>query len=236
MQRFDLIRNGALIGFGAIGLMALSATASVAAPLGKYTFEGDSTLAPSSVNSAIELSAFAHSSGAGTFVQGNLGSLNSYSASGWNSNSLSSLQSFFQFQVTPKAANAVTLAQIMFDQRRSGSGPKNWVLRSSLDAFGTNLINSATPLADAWNKDPVTVTLPSQFENLTKGVTFRLYGYDAAGSTGTWRLDNVSIEGTVSPAASAVPTPAAIPAIVAFVVSLWRKRRGLVANRQFDVI
>jgi hypothetical protein len=219
-----LIRDGALIGFGVIGLMALSVTA----PLGKYTFEGESTLAPSSVNSAIEVSTFANS-GAGTFVQGNLGSLNSYSASGWNSNSLSSLQSFFQFQVTPKAANVLTLAQILFDQRRSGTGPKSWILRSSLDGFRTNLVNSATPVADKWNTE--IVTLPSQFENLTKAVTFRLYGYDAE-KTGTWRLDNVSIDGTVTPTTgTAVPTPAAIPAIVGFGVSLWRKRRGLTANR-----
>jgi hypothetical protein len=229
MRRFDLIRTGALVGLGAIGLMALSATATVAAPLGKYTFEGTAPLAASSVSEAVELSDFSRGSGVGIFVEGNNGVGNGYSANGWNSNSSTSLQRFFQFQVRPKAANVVTLAQIMFDQRRSETGPKNWILRSSLDGFGANLVYGGTPLADKWRTE--TVMLPSQFENLTQAVTFRLYGSEATGATGTWRLDNVSIDGAARPAASAVPTPAAIPAIVGFGVSLWRKRRGVTANR-----
>jgi hypothetical protein len=244
MQRFDLIRNGVLIGFGAIGLMALSATASVAAPLGKYTFEDEGGAFTANGNAAsiatgIGLSAFTNGPGVtpqtSNTTPGNPGL--AYQTNGWTrSNGPALTQDFLTFTVQPINNVRFTIAQILFDSKRGAgtgsSGPRLWALRSSIDNFVNNL--DAGSLGATSNWQPIVASLvgmPYQ----TGPVIFRLYGYDSNNTTLTdnvWAVDNVSIDGTVTPTTgAAVPTPAAIPAIVGFGISLWRKRRGLTANR-----
>jgi hypothetical protein len=60
-------------------------------------------------------------------------------------------------------------------------------------------------------------------QNISQQVTFRLYGYNPDGNdrSGYFSVDGVKVKGTTT----AVPTPAAIPAIIAFGAGLWGKRK-----------
>src|SRR5690606_18389438 len=42
------------------------------------------------------------------------------------------------------------------------------------------------------------ILLNTSFQNLTSAVEFRIYGYNAEASGGTWRIDNVQVFGTVT--------------------------------------
>jgi hypothetical protein len=234
MQQFDLIRTGALMGLGAIGLMALSATAGVAAPLGKYTFEnsaGAFITNSQTTATGINLSAFSNSDG--VTLSSNAGSGNpglAYQSNNWTRKDSPASTDFLTFTVSPMANT-----KFSFDSKRGAgsgnSGPKLWALLSSINGFQTALGTGSLGDTNSWQSIQVNLTTIS---DQIQPVVFRLYGYNSNAvdlTTNFWSVDNVSIEGTVSPAASAVPTPAAIPAIVGFGVSLWRKRRGVTANQ-----
>jgi hypothetical protein len=243
MRRFDLIRTGTLMG-GAIGLIVLSATTSWAAPLGNYTFENSAgafiTNSETTVT-GINLSAFSNSDG--VTLSSNAGSGNpglAYQSNGWTRKNSTADTDFLSFTVSPMANMKFTISKLLFDSKRgagsgnsgaANSGPTLWALRSSIDQFAGTLDTGSLGNTNSWRSITVDVTAIS---DRIQPVVFRLYGYDSNAvnlANNFWSVDNVSIDGTVSPAASAVPTPAAIPAIVAFGVSLWRKRRGVTANQ-----
>jgi hypothetical protein len=96
----------------------------------------------------------------------------------------------------------LTLASLAFAAQRSGSGPAAGSVRSSLDNYATE-IGTFTPPSSIANQ---TITL-SSFTNISVPLSFRIYGYSAPLTTGTLRLDNVTLDGSV---ASAVPEPLTI--------------------------
>jgi cysteine-rich repeat protein len=100
----------------------------------------------------------------------------------------------YAFTVTPTAGATMTILGIELDERRSLSGPLFWSLRSSLDGFATDLAMFVLPDDDLYRRDQL-VPLGAAFANLAAPVEFRIYGWDAQGSLGTWRLDNVEILG-----------------------------------------
>jgi hypothetical protein len=107
MRRFDLIQTGAVMGLGAIGLMTLSATATVAAPLGKYTFENSAVAfitSSETTATGINLSAFSHSDG--VTLSSNAGSGNpglAYQSNGWTRKNEPAGTDFVSFTVSPMA-------------------------------------------------------------------------------------------------------------------------------------
>jgi hypothetical protein len=118
--------------------------------------------------------------------------------------------SYFSFVITPTAGGALQLggtAALTFTFSRAtgfGGNEFNWAVRSSLDNYTANLGTGATTgSGTAFN---ASINLGSQF-NLTSSsaVTFRIYAFDGgATGTGTWGyLDNVVLNGTVTP----VPEP-----------------------------
>lgn len=89
----------------------------------------------------------------------------------------------------------MTLTQLRLDERRSGTGIRTWSVRSSLDAFATDLAVFNVP-DDTNTRTDQTINLGAAFMNLTSSVEFRIYGYLAEASGGTWRVDNIDIDGS----------------------------------------
>ena len=148
---------------------------------------------------------------------------------------------YFEFSLTPSVGFTLNISSFTFGVGRSGTGPRSFQWRSSLDSFaapisGYTTVHAAlnqssgvlTYAADATTSATNnTLTFPTpNYQNLA-GVTFRFYGYNAEAAGGTGGLEgNFMFTGE---AVSAVPEPSTWALIglgSAFV--LWRLRRKTV--------
>lgn len=169
---------------------------------------------------------------------------NTINSSGFQSSSNFSDYSndYYEFTVTPDSGWAMNLTELRLLVTRSFSvgmeGPAFGVVRSSLDAFSSNIGTFGIPGETELLGDPLkTIDLSGdQFQNVTTEVTFRIYAYGTNDSSGQFWLfspsadsagDGVQLLGSLSP--SAVPEPGslallALP-VVGFAVAAYRRRR-----------
>ncbi len=133
-----------------------------------------------------------------TFFGGNPGV--AIAASGFTGTAGPPTPSFscFAFSMTVSNGAQASLSGVSFDDQRSGTGPTNFSVHISQTAnFSSVLYDSGqqtshTSIAAGANNFPLAVS------NLTGTIYFRLYGYKAGSSGGTWRLDNLNVQGTVT--------------------------------------
>ncbi|MBK7678353.1 MAG: hypothetical protein IPJ29_02900 [Chitinophagaceae bacterium] len=121
---------------------------------------------------------------------------------------------YYQVTITPNANVVLDLNTITFTSQRSGTGPRQYSVRSSLDGYASNLpasINPANPtlsivatdifqVTDATTTAQIgsTITLGVSYDNLTTPVTFRFYGYNAELAGGSFGIDNVVFNGVAT--------------------------------------
>jgi hypothetical protein len=139
------------------------------------------------------------STGTTTFPSGKTGNSgdNALSTTGFNTTILN-VAKYLEFTITPNTNYAMVLNSVSFYDQKSGTGPTNWVLRSSLDGYVADL-NSPSPSTTntPYNVLPNVVELGISFQNINTAVTFRLYAYGATSAAGTWRIDDLTIEGSL---------------------------------------
>ncbi len=207
--------------FLAVVSTASIAPATLAATLVEYDFEGDS-VAPSTVASDLSAEDFVFNNSVGggstNFFNGPNGSGDdAFAADGWIVNgsdpdaailSSPTTSDFFGFAITPDAGFSLDLDSLVFDARASGTGPKEVVVRSNVDGFSSNLATFDLP-GTSFGID-LTTTFDSSFDALDSTVAFWITGIGATGSKGTLRVDNVVLDGTVSPIAQSTPEPTMI--------------------------
>ena len=108
---------------------------------------------------------------------------------------------YFQFTITPINAS-VAITSISFGYRESGTstGPTAFSIRSSADSYSSGLASGALTNSDTnWHSIGTTsVTL-----TFTSATTLRIYANGAINNTPTLRIDDITINGTVS----AIPEP-----------------------------
>ncbi len=127
---------------------------------------------------------------------------------------------YFEVVLTPQTYYTISLDTITFTIQRSGTGIRQFSVRSSLDGFAGNLNANIIPvnaslkvvagnifqIADATSTAQVgcKVNFPHG-TNITTPVTIRFYGWNAE-SGGTFSIDNVNINGssTISPIAPVI--------------------------------
>jgi hypothetical protein len=134
----------------------------------------------------------------------------SFSASGWTTSNSIDANDYFQFTVTSNANTTMSLDRLSFAERRSGTGTRNFELRSSTNGFTTSSSQAVFGFPDDTNTRQRSIVLTG-LSNLSGGtsVTFRVYGYSAEASAGTWRLQNnttdngLFLDGSIT----AVPEP-----------------------------
>ena len=191
MSRFSTVVN--LTAFLGLGIFSPS---SYAALLGQYTFEGD-TVTASSVSSGTTFSNFGSAvvtPNNGGFVGGNPG--RAITRSNWSLNSTYDSTKYYDFTVTPNSGNTLSLTNLVFDAQRSGTGPSSLEVRSSLDNYATAIASPVSPSNNSFASS-LTTTL-SGFSNIANPLNLRIYGYNATGTGGTLRLDNVQLNGDVN--------------------------------------
>ncbi|QDK77660.1 T9SS type A sorting domain-containing protein [Spirosoma sp. KCTC 42546] len=118
------------------------------------------------------------------------GSINS---SGWTS-SAQDLNDYYEFTLTPVTGHQLNLASINLTERRSGTGPTNYLIAYSIGG-GTEVSISTGPLSgtiDAAINVSFTV-------NTVQPIRFRLYAWGASNAAGTLRLDQSLTVSGVAP-------------------------------------
>jgi uncharacterized protein len=205
-----MLRFSTLIHVGAVVSLGVFSPASYAVLLGQYTFgtgtpanANASNLAPSSVANNLSFSDF----GSGLGVTNPSTNTNGFAAgspdpaiirTGWGSSFTNN--DYFNFTVTPTNSSTINLSNLTFNTQRSGTGPNQIEIRSSLDNYGA-VIASSSSVSTSINSSPLNLSL-SSLTNISQPLELRIYGYGATGATGTLRLDNVQLNGDIG-----TPTP-----------------------------
>jgi hypothetical protein len=144
------------------------------------------------------VNAVASDMGRGTGVNASSAS-GTFSANSWSMGGLD-INDYFTFSLTPDPGFQLTLTQLQLDERRSGTGIRDWSLRSSLDSFAADIGAAFSVPDNTSTRANQSVDLTGGlFDDLSSAIEFRVYGYNAEASSGTWRLDNVDLFGTITP-------------------------------------
>jgi hypothetical protein len=135
------------------------------------------------------------------------------------------LGKYFQMAATPAAGFTLNVSSIAFTMQRSGTGVRQYSVRSSADNFATNLSATINPpnenlmivstpqpnifqvLDSSTSANNGSIVMPgTPAAALTQAMTFRFYGYNAEGTAGTFSVDNVAIYGGVASGGSPLIT------------------------------
>lgn len=116
---------------------------------------------------------------------------NAFSASGWSTATLDT-SDYYNFDITANGPDLLTLTNLNFSERRSSTGIRDISIRTSLDSFTSDIFTTNVPDNDQFRAH--SVALDGSFASISS-VTFRIYGYTAESSSGTWRIDDVALFG-----------------------------------------
>ncbi|HEX8427228.1 T9SS type A sorting domain-containing protein [Hymenobacter sp.] len=178
----------ALLSF--LGLFGTAAHAQIAT----YTFTGATGSEATVAVDAQPINASFSSMSRGTGVTASAGA-NTFAATNWSQTALEATD-YFAFSVQPSVGFQMRLDSLVLDERRSGTGIRDWAIRSSLDNFAANIATVNVP-DDDLTRTNKKIVLPATFASLTARVEFRIYGYNAEAAGGSWRIDNVRTYGVV---------------------------------------
>ncbi len=124
---------------------------------------------------------------------------------------------YYEITITPQTNYELSFDSISFKALRSGTGPRFWSVRHSVNSFSTNIsaistntnvtvVSTGTDVnAFFWVTDSYSsTTILSGFQvypsltNITSPVSFRWFAWNAEGTFGTFRIDDVNIYGTAT--------------------------------------
>lgn len=124
------------------------------------------------------------------------------------------LNKYYQVTITPQPGYNIDINSISFTIQRSGTGIRQYVVRSSLDNYtnnlpasisttntnlsvvSTNIFQIADPTTAANNGS--LITLDSSYNIISSPITFRFYGFNAEAAGGTFSIDNVIFNGVAT--------------------------------------
>lgn len=119
-----------------------------------------------------------------------------------------STSSYYEITFTPDPSYTLTISDFDFGARSTSTGPQAYALRTSQDAYATNIFTGSIANNSVW------VLKDNTFSAITASgpITLRLYTYGGTGSPTNNainnRLDDISITVTATPVAPVVPVPA----------------------------
>ncbi|HTS16317.1 MAG TPA: DNA/RNA non-specific endonuclease [Verrucomicrobiae bacterium] len=112
--------------------------------------------------------------------------------------------SYFAFSLAISNGYQAALSRFSFDDRASNTGPTKFDVQISTNAsFLSVIYDSGEKSAHtAFSTSPMN-SLTLSLSNLTGTLYFRIYAYAAGGAGGTWRIDNLNVQGNTNPAGGA---------------------------------
>ncbi len=220
MKIISLITSTALV---------LTAVASASAQLVTYTFGPTTSPVVTADLVADHLSASVFSGYTGGPSTGGSSPLSSgayFNASTWST----SENNYFTFTITPESGYQFTSVSLSFDYRATSTGPTTLAIHSNADSYASSLDSFTITRDTNWYSSGVrSVSLG----NITTATTFRIYGSGASSNSGTLRVDNVVLNGSVS--LTPVPEPstcALLGGVAVLGFAGFRRRR----SRQFEIV
>ncbi len=185
----------AALGLALVAGLGAAGTASAQTDtLAVYSFTGaagsEATLPPDAQPTGATASVISRGAGLTPSAAGGV-----FSSSGFELALTRDATDYVEFGIAPDAGRALTLSALVFDERRSGTGIRTFALYSNLDGYTTPIQVFEVP--DDTNTRTQRAVLGTAFTGLTTGVTFRLYGYAAEATAGTWRQDNIKFVGRI---------------------------------------
>ena len=123
---------------------------------------------------------------------------------------------YFEWTLTPAVGVAITVNQIQFGSRSTGTGPQAYDIRTGLDSFATAAVSSTLTNNSTW----ALVSNATSIVGATgQAITIRIYAYNGAGNasknTANWRIDDLGV--TVATSGDVpLPTLTASPNILSF--------------------
>lgn len=127
-----------------------------------------------------------------------------FSSSGFSTGARD-LNDYYTVSIGPEAGFKMSLTRFELDERRSGTGIRDWSIYSSVDGFTTALASFNVPDNTNIRANQGVNLNAGSFSDLTSTVEFRIFGFTAEASGGTWRVDNLEIFGSFEP--TPVPEP-----------------------------
>lgn len=127
---------------------------------------------------------------------------------------------YYEVNIAVVPGNTLSLNAISFAVRRSGTGIRNYCVRSNVDNFSNDLTagtGASSKLSVIptnvffWNYDSVStasdqkgscIYLNSSFSSISSSVVFRFYAWNAEANGGSFSIDNVVFSGSVKDSVS----------------------------------
>ncbi len=171
-----------------------------------YDFEdvgGSSTPAATTSDPDLSPLDFTILNGTASFFTGN-GTPFGISGTGWDG-SLGS--QYFIAEFSPTGLNQVTLSEVTFDTRRSGTGPLNMTVRIFHNGVDTGFDPGSFTVGASGVYTAQTIAITGNGAGpFTGDVELRILADGVASSGGTLRIDNFVLEGSVDPQSGLAPT------------------------------
>ncbi|MEJ7914294.1 MAG: hypothetical protein WKF70_14125 [Chitinophagaceae bacterium] len=141
---------------------------------------GDEATVPSTANAVgVQPSSISRGAGITAAAAGDR-----FNAVNWTTSPTPDLSDYIEYTVSPAAGYSIDIASIELQHRRSTTGPRKFVIRTSLDGFASNATNEVSIL-DVNTQQNNAFALITQIRT-TVPVTFRIYAYAAETTTGSW--------------------------------------------------
>jgi uncharacterized repeat protein (TIGR01451 family) len=137
----------------------------------------------------------------GPFFQGNPTSGYGINGKSWSTSTgpVTNSMSCWAFALTVSNGMHAGLSSFSFDDKASGTGPQDFVVQISQQSnFSSVIFDSGTMTTHAAFTTTPMNTFTLSNTGLTGTVYFRIYGYAATSAAGTWRLDNLNVQGTMT--------------------------------------
>jgi sortase (surface protein transpeptidase) len=139
--------------------------------------------------------------GRGPGINGNTAS-NRYNARDWSTSGMD-LTDYFYFRITPGSGYAVNFVSFVYTGQKSGTGPVNFAIRSSVDNYAADITTTTST--------GTTVTLSgASYQNISSVIEFRIYAWGGSSAAGTYSVNSFSFNGAVVTAAAPCAVPTAL--------------------------
>ncbi len=93
------------------------------------------------------------------------------------------LEDYLAFTITPTTNYLINISQITIKSQRSGSGPQNFVIRTSIDSYSSNATNIVSITSTTIEINNFIFITPI---TTSAAINIRIYGYSSLSGTGTW--------------------------------------------------
>ncbi len=196
-----------------IALLIFNSFFTAHAQLATYLFTGGngSQATSAATTTAPNIAASVMSKGSGLDDASPFDYTDGFNAYAWTTNATIDANDYYEFTITPDQFYQITLTQLSLSETHNDvdatGGSYNWTVRSSIDAFATDIQTPFTVNENAivtGNNGGITTTnniidlTGGDFDNLTTPVTFRIYGYSMFDANTEWGIDDVVLSGSTA--------------------------------------